>query len=88
MKRKEIVISKVKTTKLKLAIILSTVVFIFVLLQYTPLMKWYWIKAVIVRIVQNKWNAWFISFVLVALHFIEKKMFIENNEKYFEKGEK
>lgn len=88
MSKKDIVTEKVKGKKLTIAIVLAVFVLICVFVQYTPLMKMYWLKVIIERIVQNKWNVWFICVLLGVLHQVEKKMFLEKNEKYLDKESK
>ena len=84
MSKKDTITKKVKRNKVIIAIVLAIFILACVLLQYTPLIKIYWLKVIIERIAQNKWNVWFLCIVLIAMHFIEKRMFIEENEKYLE----
>ena len=88
MQRKDTITEKIKTKKLTIAIVLAIFILCCVLLEYTPLMKVYWLKAIIERISQNKWNIWFICIVLIVLHYVEKKMFLEKNETFLQEGEK
>lgn len=87
MKKKETVIEKINNKKLIIAVIITLIVLVCTVLQFTPVIKIYWIKAILERIVQNKWNLWFISLILIIIYNVEKRMFLEKEENIHLKGD-
>lgn len=80
MKEKNEIVRKIKYKKLILAMFLIAFVFVCIGLQLTPLMKVFWFKVILERIIENKWNIWFISIVLIIMHYVEKRRFFEQIE--------